>query len=55
MKKLSIILATTAVLAVTALPASAATINWNFGEHGFGALPNVQQFDTGGFFLGEGV
>ena len=41
------------LLAGTALasPASAATITWNFGEHGFGALPNVQQFDTGGFFL----
>ena len=31
-------------------PASA--ITWNFGEHGFGALPSVQQFDVGGdYFL----
>ena len=50
MKKLSKMLATTAILAAFTLPASAFT--WNFGEHGFGALPNVQQFDVGGdFFL----
>ena len=51
MKKLTL---AAVLLAGTALatPASAATITWNFGEHGFGALPNTQQFDVGGdFFL----
>ena len=48
MKKL-LLLASVAMLAAFTLPASAFT--WNFGEHGFGALPNVQQFDTNGFFL----
>lgn len=46
MKRL--LLATT-ILTIATLPASALT--WDFGEHGFGALPNVQQFDTGGLFL----
>lgn len=47
-----LLLATIATLTLAlASPASATTINWNFGEHGFGALPNVQAFDAGGFFL----
>jgi hypothetical protein len=48
MKKL---LTTVAMLAAFTVSASATTISWNFGEHGFGALPNVQAFDSGGFFL----
>jgi hypothetical protein len=39
-----------AMLGVLASPANA--ITWNFGEHGFGTLPSVQQFDVGGdYFL----
>jgi hypothetical protein len=47
MRKL--LLATTMLCA---LASGASAITWNFGEHGFGALPSVQQFDVGGdFFL----
>ena len=50
MKRLTLAAVLLAGTAFTA-PASAATLTWNFGEHGFGALPSVQQFDTGGKFL----
>ena len=45
------LLLATALLAGMALATPASALTWNFGEHGFGALPSVQAFDTGGFFL----
>lgn len=49
MKKL---LLAAVLLAGTAIATPASALTWNFGEHGFGALPSVQQFDVGGdFFL----
>jgi hypothetical protein len=50
MKRLA--MAGAAMLFALVLPATTASaLTWNFGEHGFGALPVTQQFDTGGFFL----
>jgi hypothetical protein len=44
------LLATTAVLAICTLPASAAVLDWNFQDH-LGLLGNTQTFTAGGFNL----
>jgi len=52
MKKLSGMIVAIALLFVGWSSYVASAITWDFGEHGNNTvLPNVQQFDTGGFFL----